>query len=577
MSGAATFNAKRSLRGVRGRLFLPILLISAATAWTYRDVGDLGFTRYETVLLERPDATQPFTVEAVKQVFTTGFFGDAHQAGAGEGVPHYWRPMTTLSYMADHALVPGDARTSHIHSLVIHGLVAIAALVLMARIWMRGAAVGVRGSAWIFPTAAVLWWALNPVRAEAVAAPSARSDLYAVLYLLCGLICLDIFQTRGGVFWWMKSLGLFAAACCAKEIGFVFPLIALAFDMSLVAARGKRLLTAGRVMWYVAAIGIVVGLWMLRTDALSHLSEPPHTPVDLPWTEAPEPTPTMSLIALPETDETPRALTQMERVQFYIFTATSTAGAQAQISVDPRRFTSEYQHDTSMIPFVPQPTVWGVIALIGLMAGTMIFARRKVWPLAAAGAAFGILTYLPASGFAPVGTLGGDRFLYGPGLGLAIALVGVARHVTRVQQDALIAATITVLMFLAPLALWSERSTEVAATWKNDATLLSSWAEQFPDNARAQRLWGEHQLAQAHAMHTAAPTLPADDRELALRASAQKAIEQAVSLMTSIEKSFKDAKLPLPARFAGEASQCQLAMLRAAIEGSGRTPPREDK
>ncbi len=147
------------------------------------------------------------------KVFTLGV-----EAGAG-GATRFYRPLLTLSFMADYAL--GGLRPAgyHVTNILLHVFAAWAVF------WFLWSLLSDFRPAFL---AAVLF-VVHPVHTEAVSYISGRSDPMALAFLLCAFVFYLKSMRRPAP---LTLLGLGAAYACAllsRESGLILPVLVLVY------------------------------------------------------------------------------------------------------------------------------------------------------------------------------------------------------------------------------------------------------------------------------------------------------------------------------------------------------------
>jgi 4-amino-4-deoxy-L-arabinose transferase-like glycosyltransferase len=164
---------------------------------------DFDFIVYNSVLQD--PANIPLIVSS----------GDA--VGSG-GTNPYYRPLTTISFMLDHALWGNQPAGYHATSVVLH-LAACAALYFLLRRTSSSLNAGF---------AATLLFAVHPAHSEPVGYISARADLLCGFFLLVALLAYMRANDSGRRIWTAVSATAFALALLSKIVALIVPaLIAL--------------------------------------------------------------------------------------------------------------------------------------------------------------------------------------------------------------------------------------------------------------------------------------------------------------------------------------------------------------
>ena len=162
------------------------------------------------------------------------------------GGPLSFRPVGFATYWAEWDLWKTAALPRHAFDLVLQVVTSLLFLVLVRRLgvpppidWLAG-----------------LLFALNGIRAETVAWPSARFDTLALLFsLLAGLVVL-----RGAGWGVLVSMAATAGACLSKESAYVLPvLLALLLGRRIRTRAGWILVGAN----FAVAVAVFVWRWLV--------------------------------------------------------------------------------------------------------------------------------------------------------------------------------------------------------------------------------------------------------------------------------------------------------------------------
>ena len=150
-----------------------------------------------------------------------------------------FRPLTNVSYAADHALWGLDPLGYHVTSVLLHVLSVALLFVLTFRAvedWRaRDPAAAARLSPPVAAFAAAALFAAHPLMTQAVGYASARAEVLCAALSLGALLALRaglVAERAGGV---ALGVSLLALAVAAKEIAVMVPFVALAWDRLLLA------------------------------------------------------------------------------------------------------------------------------------------------------------------------------------------------------------------------------------------------------------------------------------------------------------------------------------------------------
>ena len=149
-------------------------------------------------------------VNHLSRIFVGSFFQKV--TAQGEPFGGYYRPMTVLSFAADHFFWGLNPFGYHLTSILLH-LVNIILVFKLGRILLRNITAAALGA---------LLFAIHPFQPETVTCIASRSDLTLTFFILTGLFLLR----QGSLF-----LGLMCGlgALFSKESGLLFPLLAIFF------------------------------------------------------------------------------------------------------------------------------------------------------------------------------------------------------------------------------------------------------------------------------------------------------------------------------------------------------------
>lgn len=306
---------------------------------------------------------------AAPAVLVTGYVEAV--MGAAAPIKEY-RPLLSLSFLAQLATTGKDPLPFHAVDLLLHAAVCLLLFALLReRLGEKAAGI-----------AAVLF-AVMPVHAEVVAYITSRSELLTALSLLLTWRFLGARREQPRL---LPGLACFAAGLLSKESAFVIPAFLALADWSLDGRKpwdeGRRLVYAGLVL--------VAGLvWAWRGVVLG-----PGLSAGVPFfarrLDAAVVWPAFAL-------------------KHYVWPSLSGVGLCAD-------FTS---------PVSTAVTAARVAALVvvpgGALAALVAALRRRAWGFWLAGPALFLLPTCPL--LVPLDTLGAERFLYIPTMGLA-ALLG---------------------------------------------------------------------------------------------------------------------------------------------------------
>ncbi len=307
---------------------------------------------------------------------------------AGLATRSYWlqglyRPLTLLLLGVERTLGGADRPwVLHATSLLLY----LGVLGLAWR-WLRGTRVH---PTVVLPVLAL--FATHPAHVEVVASIVGQAELLVALAMLAAMLVWRD-AARHGERWWHVPflMAMTAAAAFAKEQGFLLPVILLGQQLLLAERLPRR--TAAPLLTALALGSITCWLLHWRVTGLAGGE-----------------TPVRVLIGLAASGR--------------IAVALGIVPEAVRILIAPLHLQAEYGP-----PGLATATHFGGRAVLGAailcIALALIAVARTRRPMSAFGLWFAGVTWLPASSLAvPAGLLLGERVLFLPSLGLAIALAG---------------------------------------------------------------------------------------------------------------------------------------------------------
>jgi len=236
--------------------YIPLLAVLA-----YLPALAAGFVYDDTRLITENAYVQH--AAHFEHAFLTHFW-DVSGSGPMAETARYYRPLVTLSYLANWLLSPGRAWAFHLTNVLLHGLNTW----LVLRIGQRFS------KSSLIAAACALLFALHPTRAEAVIWISGRPDPLMTLFVLGAVELAELGQRKG----WrvLSAVGVaaaFSAALMCKEPALAAPIL-LGVGALTAAPEGRR--------WQLSMVGLTSALAALYLALRSVF-----LPVDAPalrWT-----------------------------------------------------------------------------------------------------------------------------------------------------------------------------------------------------------------------------------------------------------------------------------------------------
>jgi Flp pilus assembly protein TadD len=394
-----------------------IAALIAAVLFIYGQTGGFGFLNYDD------DAYVTGNSHVLK-----GLAGESI-AWAWQSVSKfYWHPLTWLSLMTNVQFFGPSAGSMHVANLMLHGAAAVVLYLALLRL------TGKEGRS--FTVAAL--FAVHPLRVESVAWVAERKDV------LCGLLMVGTFwayeryvrlpsRSRYGT-----VIGLFAAACLAKPMAVIVPVLLLILDWWPL----RRRAFLEKIPFVVIAAGIAVLTYVGQRE--------------------------MGALAMVEPTPIPVRLQN----------ATWSVGQYLRQTFVPTGFSIIYPYSQQF------PGFWGVAVALMSLTGLAVWQRRsRPWILA--GWLWFVIGLLPTLGLIQAGVQArADRFTYIPQIGLLIAVVWLtAEFVPQRVLEPVGFAAVAVLAFV---------SYQQTSAWRSSETVFAQAVRNTSNNWLA-----EHKYALA--------------------------------------------------------------------------------
>jgi len=455
LSGKREAPPRRAPQWWRHAAILVGLGIAALAAYSNSFQASLTFDNH--IAIQQDARLRAATPENLRRIFTEEYWYPNLITGL-------YRPLTTLSYLANYALLGNgeDPAGYHWVNLALHAvnlaLVYVLGLLLLSSV------------RWAAVLAAL--WALHPLLTESVTNIVGRADELAALGVLAGLVC----HIRGGraaglgKLAWLAGLALAAAvAVFSKESGVAIVAAMLCYDL----ACGRWESWRGRLAGYAVVAAPLAVFFFLRGRMLGNMAEPVTLFVDNPLVGAPP---------------VAGALTAVKVIGNYVW-----------LYLWPARLSCDYSYN--QIPVFRGAFDWHDMAALASLAACLgaVFLAIRAWRSGRKTACFAIAFFFAA--LAPTanllfhaGSIMAERWMYLPSLGLALGVVlGLASAERRLggawKKAPLAAAGVLCLA-------WGARSYDRNMDWRDQQTLLESAVEAAPQSFRTHSMLA-NQLATA--------------------------------------------------------------------------------
>lgn len=334
-------------------------------------------------------------------------------------------PLHLVSYMVDYSLWGLDPFGYHLHSVLLAGVNAALAVLVVRRL---------AGSLLVGFVAAMLF-AVHPAHVEAVAWVSIRKDLLATAFVLLSclayLAALRDGRVRPAAY--AASLGCFAAGLLAKVSIAAFPAFLLLVARLPLPGRARApwRVAVGTTLPFVAVAGVLA--WV-TAEALAG-----------------------ARIQAPYAHDPLRAL-MLRGVAVWRYLGLLTGWPPGRPLYD----TPVLSADAASVALS--------LAGIAVLPVGVALAARTGRPVAAAGLGWIVALLAPAVAF-PLVTFMADRYLYAPALGFCWVLAAGIAAATAPLGRRVGRGVAVMLLAAAPWALFTVRSVAYARVWKSSETL----------------------------------------------------------------------------------------------------------
>ncbi len=518
----------------RARLWLAaaVLMIIAVLAW--RNSIDSGFVFDNKTLVLDDSRVHKVTPENLANIFHHTYWWP------GSDDSGLYRPITTLSYLFNYAILGNEDRPAGYHwiNLLLHIGNVLLVFALAGRLiaeapyhWAREA------DFWpAFLIASV--WAVHPVLTESVTNIVGRADLFAGMTVLGGLLMYLKSAEAAG---WRRAAWLAALAATTavgvfcKESAVTVAGIVPLYELT----RWDRKRVRGFIFGCLAMAPALLALWLVRSIILSA------APARFPFVDNP-----------------------IAYAGFWTgrLTAIKVMAKYLALLVWPLRLSADYSY--AQIPLADGGfsdwIAWMAVAAVTVASGLLY--RRNKTAFFATGFAF--ITFLPTSNLViPIGAIMAERFLYLPAVGFAICLILALYYLCERMHARPFAP---VVLGLAITAAFGVRTRARNADWRDNTTLFSAAVRTSPLSFKVYTGLGQALLADHADFET---VLAENERSIAILDKLPDRLNQeSIYLRTAaqyiwwgsglLEKS-ADGSLRAPPDSASKYERARILLLRA--------------
>ena len=372
-----------------------------------------------------------------------------------------YRPVTSASFVVDWAVGRGSPLPFHLTNVAVHLLVVALVLALGGLVLGRGAVV------------AALWFAVHPVHVEVFANAVGRSELLVALGYL-GATLAYVAEGRaarrapGGArraLWAVLVLSAAALAFGAKEHALSLPAALLLADGWTASRDGESVGTAFRrhaILW-LGVVALAIGYLAVRTHVLGTTFGGGVVAAGL------------------------FGLTPLERAVVML----PVVLVWARLLAIPLHLSPDYS--PNVLPTGTAFSAVHALALLLLLAvAVAAWRRRRATPALAFGVAwFALTAAIGANIVFPTGVLFGERLLYLPSVGAALA-VGALWEMLPAHRAVWPLTT-------AALVALGARTLERVPVWRTPERFFAARAHDAPDSYRTHWQLGDGAFARGDA------------------------------------------------------------------------------
>jgi len=300
-----------------------------------------------------------------------------------------WRPLTMAFLFVERRIFGASPVPHQVVNLLINAAVASLVAAVALRLGLRPFAAAVAG----------FFFGVHPVHAEAVVGIVGRAEILAAAAVLCStFLALEGFRVAGSERLGLAlSASLFGLGVLAKESAATFGLVILVVAFVRGGGRARPLFLALGVHAAVLALVLLLRHLVLGAVAFDMARVVPF--LDNPLV--------------------------LEGTRARVLTALAGLFLALRLLLFPHPLSVDYGYDAFPVSReIGAEPLLGILAVLGLLAVFSLARRRR--PAAALGAGFFLATFaLTSNLFFPIGTIFGERLVYLPSAGIAIAAAAV--------------------------------------------------------------------------------------------------------------------------------------------------------
>lgn len=388
---------------------------------------------------------QGLTAESIKLILTTEY-----RHGAWNSPGSLYRPIPLLMFATEWELAPDDPRLGRFMNILLYGLTGFLLWLTLTQVFKK-----------LSPeliAATVLLFMSHPIHTEVVANTKSRDEILSLLFGLGALLAIWRHLDRKDVRWLVLAVMLYGLALFSKE--------------SAITLLAVLPLTIWFFRREPAKNILKVGLWMLLPTMLYLLAR--QSVLDAQ--SGKEVYSVLDTIYLATTDPMKRLATAFMMSGYYLKTLFL-----------PHPLVSEMGYPQVVpVGFKDWRAMVGLIVMLGLFVVAIIGIRTKAF-LSYAILFFLITFSLFSNLFLIIGTSYGERLMYLPSLGFAMALAYALVRFTGVNDPGRAGGTSRTVFWSACgiiIFLYSVRTITRNRDWYNSGALYAADIPHVPNSAK---------------------------------------------------------------------------------------------
>jgi protein O-mannosyl-transferase len=406
----------------------------------------------------------------IKTIFTT-----SHRAGDVSDLEHsLYRPVAKVIFAAEYLW--GNGMPEYFHKWNIFYMILCCCMFY----WLL--LLATKGN-WVLSFAISALFAVHPIHSEVVANIKSLDEILGGIGVLGALICFHYYAKNGNILLLLVALFSYCIGIFSKESTIVAVALAPLYMYYFTDADKKKIIIATIVM----LLGAALFLYMRQHAIGWFLSKPQKDPSALD-----------NVLAMTKLDQTKVGGYQMH---LFIPTVIYLMGYYVYTLFIPYPLSCDYSYASVNVEGLDSWKFW--ISFI-MFAGLIYFAIKTIKQKNMIG--FGILWFLIASSiisnlFIVIGTSFGERLMFLPSMGWAIAVAGALFWLFKYSSeqakqlgllDGFLKHKVMMAIIIVVGIIYTNKTMSRNADWFKDFTLFSRDVEFFGESTHLLFYWGNH-------------------------------------------------------------------------------------